>query len=168
MRKTLLVCLAIVFLGTIAVVQLNSQKRAPTNTDDAAIRKDWQDYVAAWNKHDTKLLASYFTDDVDRRTNDGQISNGRSATLAAIEKSFGIVTKDGTFVPFQLVSLQVDIRFLSRDVAILDASDELRINTGMSFPTNHTSIFVRKNGRWLTTAIRAWPLTTPTAKPETR
>jgi uncharacterized protein (TIGR02246 family) len=142
---------------------MNGQKTR-IDPDEAAIRRSWQDYVAAWNKHDTKLLAAFFTDDVDRRTNDGEISNGRSATLAAFEKSFGIFAKDGTF---QVVSLQVDIRFLSHDVAILDARDELRINTGVSFATNHTSIFVRKNGRWLTTAIRVWPLTTSTAQPGT-
>ena len=29
---------------------------------------------------------------------------------------------------------------------------------------NHTSIFVRQNGRWLTAAIRGWPLTRTTAQ----
>jgi uncharacterized protein (TIGR02246 family) len=167
MRRTLLFSLAVLLLVTVALVEMKGQKQA---SDEAAIRRSWQDYVAAWNKHDTKLLAAFFTDVVDRRIQDGQVSKGRDASLAAIERGFGVVAKDATFIAYQLVSLQVDVRFLSQDVAILDARDELRTtpDTGRSVQTNHTSIFVRKNGRWLTAAIRAWPLTVQTAQPATR
>ena len=130
-------------------------QRAP---DEVAIRKTWQDYVAVWNRHDTKALATFFTEDVDRRGANGRVSNGRAAVLQAIEDSFG-VNKDTT-----VSSGQVDVRFLSRDVAILDARDDVRSiqSAGVSTQrTNHTSIFVRQNGRWLTAAIRVWTLSTP-------
>src|SRR5437762_13945616 len=126
MRKTLLFSVAVLLLVTVALVPINGQKQTRKDSDEMAIRRAWQDYVAAWNKHDTKRLAPFLTDDVDRRTNDGQISNGRDASLAAIEKSFGVVNKDGAFIPFQIVSHQVDIRFLSRDLALLYPSYELR------------------------------------------
>jgi hypothetical protein len=54
---------------------MNAQKQTPVDADEAAIRRTWQDYVAAWNKHGTKLLAAFFTDDVDRRTNDRQVDS---------------------------------------------------------------------------------------------
>ena len=86
------------------------------------MRKAWQDYVVAWNKHDTKLRTEFLAEDVDRRTNDGRVSSGRTATLAGIEREFG-VNKDAT-----VVSIQVDVRFLTHDVAILDARDEIRLS----------------------------------------
>jgi ketosteroid isomerase-like protein len=102
MRKTLLFSLAVLLLVTVALLQMNGQKQTRTDSDEVTIRRAWQDYVAAWNKHDRKLLAPFLTDDVDRRTNDGRIYNGRDASLAAIEKSFGIDDKDGTFIPSNL------------------------------------------------------------------
>jgi uncharacterized protein (TIGR02246 family) len=146
-----------VLLVTVAPVQINGRKGPSKNSDEAAIRKAWQDYLVAWNKHDTKLLTAFLAEDVDRRTNDGRVSSGRTATLAGIERQFG-VNKDAT-----AVSIQVDVRLLTHDVAILDARDEVRGSHLSSTPntvqTNHTSIFVRQNGRWLTAAIRGWPIT---------
>lgn len=159
MRKTTLFCLAVVFLITVPLIKMNGQTHSSRESDEAAIRKSWQDYVAAWNKHDTKLLTAFFAEDVDRRTANGDVSNSRSATLAGIEKSFG-PKKEAA-----LASIQVDVRFLAPDVAMLDARDEERID-GVSVRTNHTSIFVRQNGKWLTAAIRAWRLTPSTAQAE--
>jgi uncharacterized protein (TIGR02246 family) len=155
-----LLCLTVVFLVMVAPAQINGGKKSSKESDEAAIRKAWQDYVVAWNKHDTKLLAEFLAEDVDRRTADGRVLSGRPATLAGVERSFG-VDKDAT-----LVSVQVDIRFLTHDVAVLDARDELRStpNTGAPVQTNHTSIFMRQNGRWVTAAIRAWRLTLPSAQ----
>jgi uncharacterized protein (TIGR02246 family) len=150
-----------VFLVTVAPVQINGRKRPSTDSDEAAIRKAWQDYVVAWNKHDMKLLTEFLAGDVDRRSNDGRVSSGRTATLAGIEREFE-VNKDAN-----VVSIQVDVRLLRHDVAILDARDEVRgsdFSTPNTVRTNHTSIFVRQNGRWLTAAIRAWPLTPTTAQ----
>lgn len=152
--------LGVVCLVIAAAVQINGQKQSSAESDEAAIRKAWQDYVAAWNKHDTRLLTGFFTEDVDRRTDDGRVSDGRAATLADIERFFG-TNKDLTGV-----SLQVDIRFLTRDVAVMDARDDLRSTSipGEPVQTNHTSIFVRKNGRWLTAAIRGWRIPPPTSR----
>ena len=77
------------FLVTVAPVQTNGRKRPSTDSDEAAIRKAWQDYLVAWNKHDPKLLTEFLAGDVDRRTNDGRVSSGRTATLAGIERQFG-------------------------------------------------------------------------------
>jgi len=154
-RKTSLVALAVCFI--VAAALMNGQRPSSRNADEAAIRKAWQDYVAAWNKHDSKLLATFLAEEVDRRTADGQILNGRAETLAGIERAWG-PNKDSTEK-----SIQVDVRFLTADIAILDARDEMRI-AGVPVRTNHTSIFVRENGRWLTAAIRAWRLTPPAAR----
>ena len=155
MRKTSLFALAVCFM--VAGALMNGQRPSSRNSDEAAIRKAWQDYLTAWNKHDSKLLATFLAEDVDRRTANGQILNGRTETLAGIEREWG-PNKDST-----AKSIQVDVRFLTADVAILDARDEMRI-AGVPVRTNHTSIFVRENGRWLTAAIRACQLTTPAAQ----
>ena len=155
MRKTSLVALAVCFI--VAAALMNGQRPSSRKADEAAIRKAWQDYVAAWNKHDSKLLVTFLAEEVDRRTADGQILNGRAETLAGIERAWG-PNKDSTEK-----SIQVDVRFLTADVAILDARDEGRI-AGVPVRSNHTSIFVRENGRWLTAAIRASRLTPPAAR----
>lgn len=160
MSKRLLFGVGLASLIMVAPAQINRQKQSSTDSDQAAIRTAWQEYVVAWNKHDTKLLTTFLTEDVDRRTTDGRLLSGRAAALAGIERSFGI-NKDQI-----LVSTHVDVRFVTQDVAILDARDELRStsNTDPPVPTNHTSIFVRQNGKWLTTAIRDWRLTPPGAQ----
>ena len=130
--------------------------------DEATIRKAWQDYVKAWNKHEAKALAAFYTEDVDRRTNNGKVSKGRAAVAQAIADELR-ASKNAT-----LSTVQLDIRVITPDVAILDASDELRGLEGAEASvvrTNHTSVFVRKNGKWLTTAIRAWPLMRPAPSP---
>lgn len=155
-----ILCLGLVFLAIVATAQINGRKQSSTDPEEAAIRKAWQDYVVAWNKHDTKLIAAFLSEDVDRRTADGRVLSGRASTLAGIASSFG-VNKDRT-----IASTQVDIRFLTPDVAILDARDEMgsTSNTESPVQANHTSIFVRRNGKWLTAAIRAWPRTPSAAQ----
>lgn len=140
-----------------------AQAASPGGMDEAAIRKTWQDYVAAWNKHDANALAAFMTEDADRRIPDGRISNGRAAVLDAIGNEFRSVYRNAT-----LSSDQVDVRFLTPDVAILDARDELRGVNGAGESvqrTNHTSIFLKRDGKWLTVAIRAWALPSPVISP---
>lgn len=151
--------------GTTELLAVTSAAQAASSggMDETAIRKTWQDYLAAWNKHDANALAAFMTEDADRRIPDGRISNGRAAVLDAIGNEFRSVYRNAT-----LSSDQVDVRFLTPDVAILDARDELRGVNGAGESvqrTNHTSIFLKRDGKWLTVAIRAWALPSPVISP---
>ncbi len=133
---------------------VHAQDLFQRTSDEAAVRKMWQDYVAVWNTHDAKALATFLTEDADRLAN-GSVAKGR----AAVQQAFADTDKNAT-----LSSVQVSVRFLTRDVAILDARDEVRRieKAGVSISrTNHTSILLRQNGRWVTAAIRAWTLPAP-------
>src|SRR5215831_11386998 len=151
-----------VIVGITVSVSLCLQTVASTQTkggfaaDEQAVRQSWADYVAAWNKHDAVALGNFYTEDVDRRTENGTVSNGRAAVVQAIGTQFRGANEKAV-----LSTVQLDVRFLNSDVAILDARDELRgvEGTGASpIKTNHTSVFVRRNGQWVTAAIRAWRL----------
>jgi uncharacterized protein (TIGR02246 family) len=151
MRHAILVIVGVTLFAAVA----SMQTKAGTAADDQAIRQAWADYVTMWNKHDAAALASFYTDDVDRRTENGTVSNGRDAVMAAVGNTFRGTNKNAV-----LSMVQLDIRFLNRDVAVLDARDEMRGIEGATsvIKTNHTSVFVRRNGKWLTAAIRAWRL----------
>jgi len=152
MRHAILVIVGVTVLSAVTRTQT---KAAPT-ADEQAIRKSWADYVTTWNKHDAEALAAFFTEDVDRRTTDGTASNGRAAVVDVIAHGFDVANRNAV-----LSTVQLDVRFLNRDVAILDARDEIRGVQGAGasvVKTNHTSVFVKQNGRWLTAAIRAWRL----------
>ena len=95
---------------------VHAQDLFQRTSDEAAVRKMWQDYVAVWNTHDAKALATFLTEDADRLAN-GSVAKGR----AAVQQAFADTDKNAT-----LSSVQVSVRFLTRDVAILDARDEVR------------------------------------------
>jgi uncharacterized protein (TIGR02246 family) len=150
MRQAILVLVGVTLLTAVA----GMQTKVGTAADEAAIRKAWADYVTTWNKHDAMALASFYTDDVDRRTQNGKVSNGRAAVVGAIDDEFRGTNKETV-----LSTVQLDVRFVNRDVAILDARDELRGTEGAEasvVKTNHTSVFVRRDSKWLTVAIRAF------------
>lgn len=150
----------LVIVLVLALLVASTPAQTPSGREDAAIRQVWKDYVTAWNKHDTTALAPFFTADADRIALTGQTAKGQAAVIKAIAETMHSPScKDVTFS-----SETVDIRFLTNDVAILDAHDDVKCarDAGMSIQkTNHTSIFVKRDGKWLTAAIRAWTLSNP-------
>ncbi|MGD1092472.1 MAG: SgcJ/EcaC family oxidoreductase [Bryobacteraceae bacterium] len=151
----------ILIVGLLCTVAASlAQSPSSRSRDEAAIRQVWADYVTTWNKHDAAALALFFTADADRIDNTGRSSKGRAAVTQAVAKAMTNPScKDVT-----VSSETVDIRLLTGGVAILDARDDLKCtgNAGSSIrKTNHTSIFVKRDGKWVTTAVRAWTLSSP-------
>jgi uncharacterized protein (TIGR02246 family) len=84
---------------------------------DAEIRKLYADFAAAWNAHDPKKMASFWTLDGDLVEPDGMVAKGR----AEVEKHF--VDEQATAMKDSELKLVIDsVWFVTGDVALVDGS----------------------------------------------
>src|ERR1041384_666150 len=118
MKKLLLLP---VLFGLIALPAARAEEK-----EDAAIQKRHDEWSAAWNKHDPKLMAAFFVAD-------GELINpfGRHAKgTAEIEKLF-TDEQTGPMAGTTYSGTIESIRYLSKTIAIVDVAGEI---TGMKGP----------------------------------
>jgi metallo-beta-lactamase class B len=123
--------------------------------DETAIRKLIADHNAAFDKHDGSANL-YFTDDADTRNIEGKFFAGK----AEIEKLN--VALDKSFANAKRTETIQRIRFLTPDLAMVDSSGEwtgyilTEDGTKLTPPKGGMSfkVVVKKDGRWLITAMR--------------
>jgi uncharacterized protein (TIGR02246 family) len=150
MRIRLLTATAVAVLA--AAVTYAQAGRAE---DEAAIRKQIDQYAAAWNKADAKATAQFFTDDADYVSSTGQRGEGRAGIERVLTEQFAGVFKGAT-----LKTTITSIRFLKPDVAIVNGSfevsgtkgpdgKELPVRKGLS-----TNIVAKPGDKWLIAALR--------------
>jgi uncharacterized protein (TIGR02246 family) len=131
--------------------------RADQKDEDAAIRKRHDEWVAAWNKHDPKLMASFWAENGDLIDPFGRQAQGPQA----IEKLFeGEHTGTGPMVGTTYAGTVDNIRYIGRNAAIADVTAEV---SGMKGPDgaalppfrHHvTWVAEKKNGKWMAVAAR--------------
>ena len=147
---------------------LASQTARADQKEDSAIHKRHDEWVAAWNKHDPKLLAAFWVADGDLINPFGRHAKG----AAEIEKVFA--DEHGGKMANTTYSGQIEsIRYLGKNVALVDVAGEI---TGMkgtdgavmpSFKHHVTWIAEKKDGKWFAVGARAFvplPATGGTAK----
>jgi uncharacterized protein (TIGR02246 family) len=124
--------------------------------EDAVILRRHDEWIAAWNKHDPKLLASFFVPEGDLINPFGRQARG----TAEIEKLFtdehtGIMagtTYSGTIQ---------NIRYVGENDAIVEVNGEVRGMKGPDgkpappFKHHVTWIAEKRNGKWLAHSARA-------------
>jgi uncharacterized protein (TIGR02246 family) len=130
----------------------------PTPVDDqttAEVRTLTDQFVAAWNKHDTVALAAIWTEDGDHGEPDGRTVHGR----AEIQKLFAL--EHGSVFKKSELNLVVErVRLVSDDVAVADGTYELFNATdpaGRAIGTRtgyFINILVKKGGVWKVSASR--------------
>jgi uncharacterized protein (TIGR02246 family) len=112
--------------------------------DEAAIRKNAETYVAAYNKHDAKALAAMWSPDavyLDPSTDETAV--GREE----IEKAFA-----ETLVEFKDAKLEVtveSVEFVSPNVAIETGSTRIIRPNEEPEETGYTAVNVKRDGAWL-------------------
>jgi uncharacterized protein (TIGR02246 family) len=124
------------------------QQHASTSTDEAAVRKVVDQYMAARERRDPKAIEQVFTVDADQRTTSGEWRRGRGAvvpgTLESSKRNAG--TR----------SIKVEaVRFVTPDVAIADGPYE--IGSGGSGDARRmwtTIVLTRAPEGWRIAAIR--------------
>jgi uncharacterized protein (TIGR02246 family) len=142
--------------------------RADQKEEDAAIHKRFDEWVAAWNKHDPKLIASFWVAD-------GDLINpwGRHATGSAeIEKLFADEhTGTGSAAGTTYTGTIENIRFIGKHVAIVDVAGEVHRPKGAdgveppAFKHHVTWVTEKRDGKWMAVATRAFAPAVKSAAP---
>jgi uncharacterized protein (TIGR02246 family) len=144
------------------VAILTATIAGPANADDEkAVRQVIADMIAAFNRHDP--APSLFTEDADYVNVQGMWLKGAAAIERGRKGRFETALKDAMITP-----LDVQIRFITPDVAIAHVTHEMRGmrgSDGTTLPPHRelsTRVFVKKkDGRWLLTAFQNTTVSLP-------
>ena len=139
---------------------------AEQKEEDADIQKRHDEWCAAWNKHDPKLMAAFFVADGELINPFGRHAKGTSE----IEKLF-TDEQSGPMAGTTYSGTIESIRYLTRTIAIVDVAAEI---TGMKAPDGSmappfkhhvTWIAEKKGGKWLAHGARAFVFAPAPAAP---
>ena len=135
----------LVFALCVFIHSLSSlDSRADQAEDEAAIRKNDEAYVAAYNKQDAKAVADLWSPEavyVDPETGDEAVGHDE------IEKEFA-----ATFAELKDAKLEINvdsIKFLSPNVAIETGTARVIRPKEEPDESSYTALFVKRDGKWL-------------------
>jgi uncharacterized protein (TIGR02246 family) len=133
-----------------------AQDRKSSPKEAAAIQKNAEAFVAAFEKGDAKTLAAFWAPDGDYTDQTGRRLVGREAIEKAFEELFAEVK--GLKVGIQSLSL----RFVTPDVAIEDGITEVYPPGGQPpSRARYTNVHVKREGQWLLSSVRDAMFTPP-------
>jgi uncharacterized protein (TIGR02246 family) len=131
--------------------------------NEEAIRKLYDQFTAAWNRHDTEAISNMWALDGDHLEPDGQVAKGRDAVRRLLAQQHRTVFKNTT-----LTLTIYAVWFITGDVALVDGNYEI---AGITTPDGHTlpprkghltSILLNEQDRWWIAASRLMiPATLP-------
>ncbi len=118
--------------------------------DEAAIRRNLEQFTTAWNKGDAKALASLYDVNGAITSASGHTVQGRDALEKSFAEGFGAANKGS-----RMTAIVGTIRFLKPDVAVVEGVWELRgiraadgketpLVKGLSL-----AVYVNKGREWL-------------------
>lgn len=150
-------------VSTALVFGSDGVAKAPSNVgglagdiaNEAVVRTLYDDFVAAWNRHDVDALASMWAIDGDLLEPDGAVAKGRDAVRAHFARQHATV-----FAKTRLVLRVADVWFLAEDVALVDGGYEIqgiRTPDGRELPARRgqlTSVLLKEQGKWWIAASR--------------
>jgi len=178
MKKTFLSVLTAAALSAIPVLagaaetKMTAKSHAPAaaaGTVDAAtqsaIDSRTQEFVAAWNKHDSKAMAAVWGEHADLVNPFGMKASGRAEIEKLFEHEQGGVMKATTYSvnSKSFVKISGGVVIEDMDAVVTGMTDP----AGKALPpfAHHvTMIYVHQNGQWRPTAVRAFQLLPPPAK----
>lgn len=141
MKTVYITCLLFVF---VAINLAPNSCRADQAGDEAAIRKNAEAYVEAYNKHDAKAVAAMWSPDavyMDPSTGDAAV--GREE----IEKVFA-----ETLAGLKEAKLEVEVKsvdFMSPNVAIESGTARIIRPDTEPEETDYTAVNMKRDGKWL-------------------
>ncbi len=128
-----------------------------TKQEDTAIHQRHNEWAASWNKHDPKLMASFWTADGDLINPFGRRARGTSE----IEKLF-TEEQSGPMAGTTYAGNIESIRYFGETVAIIDVAGQISGMKGpdgaAAAPFKHyvTWIAEKKAGKWMAVGARAF------------
>lgn len=118
MNRACLIFLLLV--STAAFGQRGPEPKGEPTGEEAAIRETYKQFVAAWNRHDAKAMASVWAVDGDHMEPDGRTVFGRDE----VQKLFAI--EHATVFKKSELHLAIEhVRMTTNDVAVIDGTYEL-------------------------------------------
>jgi uncharacterized protein (TIGR02246 family) len=138
------VSLLLLIFGVTGTSRLCGQQPSDQSANEDAIRKMVASYVQAFNKHDAKSLADYWSPDavyLNRTT--GEEVVGR----AAIAEQFAALLKEQ---PELKVEVNVDsIQFISPNVAVERGTTRFLAPNAEPEEIEYTAVDIKRDGKWL-------------------
>lgn len=132
---------------------------------EAVIRKMYDEYEAAWNRHDPAALAGFWAEDGDRLESDGTAAKGRKQVEIALREQHAGAFKES------VISLSLDsVWFIVDGVALADGPytvTGIRDPDGKVVPPRRghlSNVLVRDGETWRIGASRAMAATAPFAR----
>lgn len=113
-------------------------------TDEDAIAAEIEAFSAAWSNGDSKLTASFFTEDGVRVGAMGDRQKGRAELEAAYDRLL-----HGPLAGATVHQERGSARMLTPDLAVWQGGLEIRPKSGPPMPGHVVQIMKRSDGRWL-------------------
>lgn len=156
MTRTLMIrFLPVSIVGLLICCAVTCYAQSPTSSEDEeAIKKVIAGTTEAFNKHDAKAFARFYTPDAELVTVRGERMKG----AAEIEKGLAAIFATRATAAI-LKMLDVSIRFIKPDVAIAHVTNEMSgvVNTeGEKMPSHRElsiRVLVKDKGTWGVTAF---------------
>ena len=148
---------ALAALATTAVAQAPSNEGglASDVAHEQVVRKLYDDFVAAWNRHDAKALADMWAVDGDHREPDGTEAKGRVAVAKLLTRQH-----ESVFAKTRLNLSLADVWFIGDQMALIDGGYEIygiQLPDGTEIPARRghlTSVLLYEQGKWWIVASR--------------
>jgi uncharacterized protein (TIGR02246 family) len=143
--------LGLAFIACVLVIGATGTARADKTRDETAVRALGDTFANAFVQKNAELRASVFAEDGTFVTPQGDFLQGRVAMV----KDFGPEAQQAVNGTTQAAFSNYRIRFIKRDVAIVDALLTVRNVNGPDgaiipvIPVNFFFVAVRRTDRWL-------------------
>jgi uncharacterized protein (TIGR02246 family) len=135
--------------------------------NESRIRALYDDFEAAWNRHDVAALVALWTIDGDHVEPDGTEADGQEAIEGLLNKQHGSIFKDS------MLDLAIaDVWFVTSTVALVDGTYTLggaKLPDGEDMPSRtgrYTAVLLEERAGWLVAASRLMIPTQLPYKPE--
>lgn len=132
------------------------------SADEILIRQLFENTAKAWDKGDSKLYASYFTDDCDYITFSGDHIRGQQFIAETHQQLFDSFIMKGSALKHQVKN----IRFLSDDIAVVHIIGAVKLRFQKKAPHGrqsiNTNIVYKQSGLWKITAFHNCRIKKPT------
>ena len=149
MRSTKLWFVGAVLAAALSVGAARAAEPLDKAKVEAALQKNAEAFVEAFDKGDAKAVAAFFTEDGDIIDQDGRQIKGR----AAIEKTYSKVFADakGAKLFIKITSLRV----VSSDLALEDGLTEVvPADGGPPSAARYSVVHVKQDGEWRLESVR--------------
>lgn len=130
----------------------------PETVEIAEIRLMMQNYLKAFNRHDTTALASHWSDSGESIDLDsGEKTEGRDAVAGVFATLFEQDAK-------AMIDIDIEsIRPIRADVAVVDGVSHLSFDDATSASSRFSAIVVREHGEWVLSSVRETAASAPPA-----